>query len=476
MKSIRLSERLREVAELVPHGARVIDVGTDHAMVPVWLAQSGRASHIWASDLREGPLESASRLIGETGTEELIELRRTDGLQGFSREDGDTVIIAGMGGETMISILSRAPWISEDVLLILEPQSKQELLRRWLNENGFAITKERLVMDAGRLYPILTARSGQPQQYSEAEYRTGLWSLIGKDPLLPQYLEQLERRNGHAAPYDPAAMSLAEGYREMKERLSAMPKVGEIYDLLAQKAPVENKLSFDNVGLLVGRSDSPVHRILTALDITDEVIREAVDIDAQLIVSHHPLFFELKSVTDGTWTGERALTLAENRIAAICMHTNLDAASGGVNDALLSALGCTYVGELDPETMIGRVGAREKPTELADFLTEAKSSLHCSGLRYHDAGRPVQKVAVCGGSGGGELALAFAAGCDTYVTADIKYDPFLEAKHLGMNLIDADHFCTENVVIPVLAAWIADAFPNVDVRISRVHGQTVQFF
>lgn len=255
-----------------------------------------------------------------------------------------------------------------------------------------------------------------------------------------------------------------------------MTTVKDIYEFLASRAPVETKLDFDNVGLLVGRGEHPVQKVLTALDITDEVITEAAEKGADLIVSHHPLFFELKSVTDGTWTGERVLSLAEHRIAAICMHTNLDAACGGVNDALLDAVGCTYPEALDPETNIGRIGLRPTTTDLYSFMTEIKASLRCSGIRYHDAGRPVHKVAVCGGSGGGEIALAHAAGCDTYVTSDIKYDPFLEARHLGINLIDADHFCTENVVVPILKQWIDEAFPAVEVYISEVHAQTAQFF
>jgi len=255
-----------------------------------------------------------------------------------------------------------------------------------------------------------------------------------------------------------------------------MPTVGQIFELLALKAPVEGKLDFDNVGLLVGWHDRPAERILAALDITDEVIDEAIEKNMDLIVSHHPLFFELKSVTDGTWTGERVLRLAENRLAAICMHTNLDAARGGVNDALLAALGAAYAGELDPPTMIGRVGTLLEPMDLQDFLKKTKAALHANGLRYHDAGRPVHRIAVCGGCGGGEVALAAAAGCDTYVTADIKYDPFLEAKHLGINLIDADHFCTENVVVPVIVQWIRQAFPAVTVEISDCHMQTAQFF
>lgn len=255
-----------------------------------------------------------------------------------------------------------------------------------------------------------------------------------------------------------------------------MPTVQDIFAFLAGKAPVEAKLDFDNVGLLVGRSDRPVSKILTALDITDEVIAEAADMGADVIVSHHPLFFELKTVSDATWTGSRALTLAERGIAAICMHTNLDAARGGVNDALLAALGGAYTGELDEASLIGRVGELPEEMALDVFLKQVKTALRGNGLRYHDGGRPVRKIAVCGGSGGGEIALAHAAGCDTYVTADIKYDQFLEAKHLGLNLIDADHFCTENVVVPVLKGWLETAFPQITVSISQTHGQTAQFF
>ena len=186
-------------------------------MLPVWLAQTERASHIWASDLRPGPLQSAARLVRETRTGERIELRRTDGLTGFSREDGDTVVIAGMGGETMVSILSKAPWLRDGVLLILGPQSKQEQLRRWLAENGYAVTRERLVRDAGRIYPVLTAVGGPAPVYSEAEYHTGLLGQIGTDPLFGEYLDALCRRAAAAAPYDAAAASLLQQLKNMKE-------------------------------------------------------------------------------------------------------------------------------------------------------------------------------------------------------------------------------------------------------------------
>ncbi len=255
-----------------------------------------------------------------------------------------------------------------------------------------------------------------------------------------------------------------------------MPTVADILAFLDEKAPMAQKMDFDNVGLLVGRADRAVSRVLVSLDITAPVIEEAASVGAELIVSHHPLFFELKAVTEGSMEGSLALSLAEKGIAAICMHTNLDAADGGVNDALMAALGGTVTGVLEPDTGIGRVGTLAEPMAFDEFLPLVKKALCCNGLRYHDASRPVEKLAVCGGSGGGEIALAAEAGCDTYVTADVKYHQLLEAAWRGLNLIDADHFCTENVVVPVLAGWLGERFQGLDVRISQVHRQTAQFY
>lgn len=217
--TIHLSRRLQAIADLVPAEARVIDVGTDHAMIPVWLAQTRRVVHVWASDIRTGPLQSANRLIDETDTGDVVETRLTDGLQGFGPEDGDTVIIAGMGGETMVSILSEAPWTVHGTLLILEPQSKQDILRRWLFENGYVILRELLVKDAGRIYPILLAKAGTPEPYSDAEYLTGLFQCISDDPLFYDYLDGLIRRTSSAAPYDKHAAKVLRDLKDMKERL-----------------------------------------------------------------------------------------------------------------------------------------------------------------------------------------------------------------------------------------------------------------
>lgn len=263
-----------------------------------------------------------------------------------------------------------------------------------------------------------------------------------------------------------------------------MATVREICDFFNTMAPFYMKLDFDNVGHLAGRENTDVSKALLALDITDDVVDEAVEIGAQLIVSHHPMFFDLKKVVDSDTKGRKIIKLIENGMSAICLHTNMDAADGGVNDALMVALGARDWSLLTTEGThpdgrpygISRVGELREPMSLEDFLKRVKNNLASNGLRYHNAGRPVYKIACCGGSGGGEIKAALDAGCDTYVTSDIKYDQFLQAKEAGINLIDADHFCTENVVVPVMARRLKEKYPDIEIQVSKAHRQTAEFF
>ncbi len=263
-----------------------------------------------------------------------------------------------------------------------------------------------------------------------------------------------------------------------------MAKVKEIRDFYDSIAPFYMKFDFDNIGHLVGFSEAEVTKVLIALDITDDVVDEAVKMGAQLIVSHHPLIFEaLKRVTDDDLKGRKVVKMIQNGISAICLHTNMDSAEGGVNDALMNALGAKVTGPLDPHGAhedgkpygISRVGELPEAMELEDFLKMIRESLSANGLRYVSGGKKVKKIACCGGAGAGDMLKALACGCDTYVTADLKYDHFLNAKELGLNLIDADHFCTENVVVPVLYEKLKERWPEMDVCISKTHKQVIQF-
>ena len=255
-----------------------------------------------------------------------------------------------------------------------------------------------------------------------------------------------------------------------------MVTVRDIFNDLNDFAPVETKMDFDNVGLLVGIENQPVTRILTALDITDDVIDEAVSGGFQLIVSHHPMFFSLKSVVDTDIKGRKIIKLIQNDVSAICMHTNLDAAEGGVNTCLARIAGIVHPMRLyDAANSIGLYGQIEKPMELAEYLNYIKSALKTEGLRYVSGGRPVHKIAVVGGSGADDMYRAMELGCDTLLTADVKYHKFVDAAEYGLNLIDADHFCTENPVVSVIKQRLEEHFPEIKVKISERHRQTVKF-
>ena len=251
-----------------------------------------------------------------------------------------------------------------------------------------------------------------------------------------------------------------------------MATVADILKLVETLAPRDLKMDWDNVGLNCGRMDRPVTKILVALDPFTHVCKEAKEIGADLLVTHHALIWKPGFITDMDNQGRNILFLIENGIAHINAHTNLDCAEGGVNDVLAATLGLEHIVPIDALLRMGEVS--EQP--LADFLTSVKEKLGCQGLRYVDGGKPVRKVAVGGGSCAGDMMAAIDAGCDTFVTADVKYNQFWDAHDLGLNLIDAGHFHTENPVVAVLAEKIAAAFPEVEVKISETHTDCMKFF
>lgn len=262
-----------------------------------------------------------------------------------------------------------------------------------------------------------------------------------------------------------------------------MAAVTDILTYLETLCPTYMKEEWDNVGLLCGSREKTVRKILVALDPFEGVCREAADTGADLLLTHHPIIFDpLKAITDSTSVGRSLLLLAENGIAAVNAHTNLDLAPGGVNDVLAEVLELQDIQIIDPAGKdengdpygLLRCGYVEE-TEPERFLAHVKEKLGAPMLRYANGGRAVRKVAVGGGACAGEFHAALAAGCDTFVTSDVKYNQFWDAKELGLTLIDAGHFYTENPVVAVLAAKIKQAFPDVEVKVSETHADCMKF-
>ena len=268
--------------------------------------------------------------------------------------------------------------------------------------------------------------------------------------------------------------------------------------LAAANTRCTNVLETLEAELVVGSADAHIDSgnicIGTSPEIMEELVKPgdivlvsnryetqmcAIDCGAQLIVSHHPVMNvrwherEMQTLRPDTRLGGVLTALVKNDISAICMHTNLDAADGGVNDCLAKKLGLNDVFLLNDEK-IGRIGTLSCEKGLEEFLRDVIELLGCGGLRYCRGSGRVHRVAVGGGACGEYIPQAIAQGCDTFVTSDLRYNDFLDTR--GLNLIDAGHFPTENVVCPTVKAYLEEHFPEVKTVISTSHRDVIQYY
>lgn len=223
-KHLELTPRLQLLADWVPQGAKFADIGTDHAYLPVWLTLQGRLRCAIASDLRKGPLERA-RETGRTYGAENIDYRLANGLADVKPEEADVIAIAGMGGETIATILEAAPWTADGQhTLLLQPMTKDHELRRYLMEHGYCIIREALVYDRGTIYPVMEVKAGQ-MELSLGQLYGGARLL--HDPLGDRYLiEKIIRLLGIVA-----GMNRADGQQEktdhMRDTVTALLEMRE---------------------------------------------------------------------------------------------------------------------------------------------------------------------------------------------------------------------------------------------------------
>ncbi len=248
--------------------------------------------------------------------------------------------------------------------------------------------------------------------------------------------------------------------------------IAEYIEILAPKTLAE---SWDNVGLMVGDFEKDVKSVFICLDITSENVQKAASIGADMIISHHPLIFSpIKRVIESDVSGSIIHSLIKNDISAYSAHTNLDNASGGTNDALADKLGLENVRRFtdeegldemgNPVDNIGRIGVLPTPIPIEDFVSLTKSVLGCTSVKY--VGTPgdyVKKVALCSGAGGDGIYTAYRAGADVYVTADVRHHEAQLAHELGMNLIDAGHFETENTICEFMKEYLQKGFPDLKI-------------
>jgi dinuclear metal center YbgI/SA1388 family protein len=271
------------------------------------------------------------------------------------------------------------------------------------------------------------------------------------------------------------------------------PTLGQLLLAVEELWPESLAENWDEVGLVAGHPSAPVHRVMFAVDPTLEVIEEAVEWGAELLITHHPLLLKgVTSVAATTAKGKAIHRLIESGTALLTVHTNGDSAVGGVSDVLADALGLEDVVPLTaaanglPEEGIGRVGDLADVMSLGDFAARVFGILPsvAGGVRVSgDKDGLVRRIAVCGGSGDSLLPEVRASNADVYVTADLRHHPASEAREAAVNgrpyLIDVSHFASEWLWLPAAASALgnvlADQGHDVEIQVSTTNSDPWDF-
>lgn len=260
----------------------------------------------------------------------------------------------------------------------------------------------------------------------------------------------------------------------------------EIINLMEEYASSSIAESWDNVGLILGDENRHIEKILVALDINDEVIDEAISLGCDLIITHHPLIFKgIKKINSSDITGRRIIKLIKNNIAVYTAHTNLDIAKNGTNETFAKLLGLTNIEVIfnteNSNLGIGRKGEFKEEITFYDLIQKVKNITNLKNLTVTgNLEKSVKNIAICTGSGGEAdfIIRAKNENCDAYITGDIKYHNSQIAQDLGLCLIDATHYASEVLIIPIICQYInkcSDKFNlGVVCTASKVDGQTLK--
>ena len=248
--------------------------------------------------------------------------------------------------------------------------------------------------------------------------------------------------------------------------------VGNIFDLINSVAPFDTQMEGDNSGLLVGSPAQDVRNILFALDVTEPVIDEAVSLNAQLIVTHHPILFSaIRSLTDETYEGRLIRRMVRENISLIAAHTNLDQAPGGINDTLAALCGITGIsGE-----GFFRSGFLPEPLPVHSFADFLQQNLGTVIRVMGPEDRIIRHVGLCSGSGSSEWIHAAETGCDAFISGEIKHHHALEMADAGITAFECGHFFTEEPGIAALAEALQNSFSHVECNV-RVYVSAVNAY
>ena len=260
------------------------------------------------------------------------------------------------------------------------------------------------------------------------------------------------------------------------------PDLDTLMKVLNEECPFSLAEEWDNSGLQVGTGEGVIKKILVALDPSRGAVNKAVSINAQLLITHHPLIFrKISTVNSKKYPGNVIKEAIKNDIAIVAMHTNLDSARSGLNDILAEMLNLDNVEVLDPKEPqccngfgLGRIGDLHDAVNFSSYLTKVKKIFNAKNLRFTGSDNTlIKRVAVVGGSGGDMIPAAAEKGADLLITGDIGHHDALTAESCGINVIDAGHFNTERTALVLYTKKMEEIFHknNMDVTLEIYSGE-----
>jgi dinuclear metal center YbgI/SA1388 family protein len=397
-------------------------VGTDHGKLPIYLLETDICQRAVLTDINELPLKTAKKNISASGLVSQTEFIQTDGLKGIDLDGITDIVIAGMGGELIAQILAGAGDSLKGINLILQPMTKRDVLINFLLFEGFRIENKVSVCDVNKKYTIINT------------------TLV----------------------------------RDMRAT------VKKIYSALDAIAPFKNAEEWDNSGLLVGDfSDDEVSKILIALDISFNVVEEAIAKNCEVIISHHPVIFHPLTKLVPQNPSAHAM---KNDIYCICSHTSFDSSEMGMNNIFIPMFNKHFgVDHVYNKTPIEPTGNNngigiifELPTAIETTATEFAESLKkmfgSNSVKYIDVKDKlsIKKVAFCSGAGGEYLARIMDESlADVFITSDLKHSHFIDAKGRDFPLFDCGHYATEAMMKEYAAEILKKQFPKTEFIIAE---------
>jgi dinuclear metal center YbgI/SA1388 family protein len=266
-------------------------------------------------------------------------------------------------------------------------------------------------------------------------------------------------------------------------------KILDIIAILEKIAPLSLQENYDNAGLITGSANWNCTGAIISLDATEAVVQEAIANNCNLIIAHHPIIFSgLKRITGGNYIEKTVIAAIKKDIAIYAIHTNLDNVLHGVNAAIADKLGLinrqvlqpkndvSYLKGTNYQTGSGLQGELPEPLSEMDFLYNIKEKFNLSIIKHTNLlGKPIKKVALCGGAGSFLISAATAAGADFYISADMKYHEFFDAND-RLVIADIGHYESEQFTIGLLFDILREKFPTFAVQKTGVKTNPVHYF